>query len=62
LFEDAPHVYQYSYLIIAAKFSMPPTTHSLRGRNATYKLSLENLDIINTGIRAYRLADGEEQF
>ena len=62
LFEDAPHVYQYSHSIVASKFAMLPTTHSLRGRNTTYKLSLENLDIINDGIRAYRLADGNEQF
>jgi hypothetical protein len=62
LFEDAPHVYQYSHLVVASKFAMPPTTHSLRGWNATYELSLENLDIINDGIRAYRLADGDEQF
>jgi hypothetical protein len=40
---------------------MPPTTHSVRGWNATYESSLENFDIINVGIRAYRLADGEEQ-
>jgi hypothetical protein len=61
LFEDAPQVYQYSHLVVASKFAMPPTIHSLRGRNASYKLSLENLDIINAGIRAYRLADSEEE-
>jgi hypothetical protein len=61
LFEDAPRVYQYSHLVVASKFAMPPTTHSVRGRNATYESSLENFDIINVGIRAYRLADGEEQ-
>ena len=60
LLDDAPVVYQYSHLVVASKFSIPPTTHFMKGRYRTYESTLEIADIINAGIAAYKLADVED--
>jgi hypothetical protein len=35
---------------VASKFSMPPTTHFVRGSLSTYKLSIEVLGIIHESV------------
>jgi hypothetical protein len=53
LLENSPLAFEYFHLIMASKFSMPPTTHFVRGLLNTYELSTKVLDIIHKGV-AYR--------
>lgn len=46
LLKDSPLAFVYSHLIIASKFKMPPTTHSVRGCNATYELVHDVMNVI----------------
>lgn len=36
---------------------MPPTTHSVKGFNATYDLTYDVISIIHKGLEVHRLVD-----
>jgi hypothetical protein len=50
MLEDSPPTFVYFHLIMASKFSMPPTSHSLRGLLKTYEPSIEVLGLIQKGV------------
>ncbi len=50
----------YSHLIIASKFRMPPTTHNVKGFNATYEPTSKMMGIIQQGIEAHILVNVNE--
>jgi hypothetical protein len=50
LLGESPPTYVYSHLVVASKFTMPPTTHAVRGSLCTYELSSEVLVIIHESI------------
>jgi hypothetical protein len=54
---DKPHDYIFSHLILASKFSMPPTSHIMKGKYASYELLLKVMDIILDVIKAIELLD-----
>jgi hypothetical protein len=39
---------------------MPPTTHNVRGSNATYELTSKMMGIIQQGLEAHMLVDIDE--
>lgn len=39
---------------------MPPTTHNVRGSNATYELTSKMIGIIQQGLEAHILVDVDE--
>jgi hypothetical protein len=45
--DDKPSAYIFSHLILASKFSMPPTSHIVKGKYASYELLLKVMDIIS---------------
>jgi hypothetical protein len=55
--DDKPPTYIYSQLIMASKFEMPPTEHSVKGSYATYELRVEVLECIIDVIEVARFID-----
>jgi hypothetical protein len=47
----------HSHLVVASKFSMPPTTLTIKSSSTTYELSEEVLRIIKQGIEAFKLLE-----
>jgi hypothetical protein len=47
----------FLHLILASKFSMPPTTHAMKGNYATYEHVNEVADIILGALEDLRLLD-----
>lgn len=47
---DKPPTYIFSHLILASKFSMPPTSHIMKGKYASYELLPQVIDIVANAI------------
>jgi len=56
LLKDSTPTFVFSHLIVASKFKMSPTVHSVKGFNATYDLTY---DVISShqGLEVHRLID-----
>ncbi len=54
---DKPPAYIFSHLTLASKFSMPPTSHILKGKYASYELLPQIMDIISDVIETIYLLD-----
>jgi hypothetical protein len=59
LLKDSPLDFVYFHLIIASKFKMPPTTHSVRDCNATYELVPDVINVMQ-GLETHVLVDANE--
>jgi hypothetical protein len=55
--DDKSLAYVFSHLILASKFPMPPTSHIVKGRYVSYKLSMEVVDIISNALEVAKLFD-----
>jgi hypothetical protein len=44
--DDKPLAYVFFCLVLASKFSFPPTTYMVRGTHATFELSTEAISVI----------------
>lgn len=56
---DKPNAYILSHLVLASKFSLPPTLHFVRGTYASYELGAEASMIISNALDEVRLLSGE---
>ncbi len=54
---DKPLAYVFNHLVLASKFSLPPTIHIVRGMYATYELSNEAMSIIMVTIEDTQLLE-----
>jgi hypothetical protein len=57
LLKDSALTFVFFHLIVVSKFRMSPTTHSVRGSNATYELIANVIGIIHQGLEVHRLVD-----
>jgi hypothetical protein len=57
---DKPQAYLFAHLVLASKFSMPPTQHSVKGSHVTYELKHEVLHVISDALVA-RMTKGVVQ-
>jgi hypothetical protein len=48
--KDSLVAFVYSHLIMASKFSMPPTSYVVKGSISTYELFIEILGLIHEGL------------
>jgi hypothetical protein len=55
--DDKPLAYAFSHLILASKFSMPPISHSMKGRYEIYELIIEVAKVIVEALEAINLLD-----
>jgi hypothetical protein len=53
--DDKPLVYVFSHLILASKFSMPPTSHFVKGRYVTYELIAKVVEVIMEALKSINL-------
>jgi hypothetical protein len=56
---DKPNAFVLSHLVIASKFSLPPTVHFVRGNMASYELGAQASNIISNALEEVRLLSGE---
>jgi hypothetical protein len=49
----------YSHLVCASKFTMPPTSHNIRGSYPTFELLIETLQLIKKALEDLRLINGD---
>jgi hypothetical protein len=47
----------FSHFILASKFSLPPTSHMVKGNYATYELKDDVTKIILEALEAFQLLD-----
>jgi hypothetical protein len=60
LFNDnAQPAYIYSHLVCATKFTMPPTSHNVRGNYPTFELPNDILQLIEEALKDLRLYNGD---
>jgi hypothetical protein len=55
--DDKPLAFLFSHLILASKFSMPPTLHVVKGNYATYELTHDVEEVILEALEAFKLLD-----
>jgi len=53
--DDQPLTFVFSRLILASKFSLPPTNHMVKGSYATYELKNNVAEIILEALEAFQL-------
>jgi hypothetical protein len=56
---DKPNAYILSHLVLASKFSLPPTVHFVKGSYASYELGAEASIIISNALDQVRLLSSE---
>jgi hypothetical protein len=61
LLKDSTPTFVFSHLIVASKFKMPPTTHSVRGSNVIYELTVDVIGIIHLGLDVHRLVNIDQE-
>jgi hypothetical protein len=52
-----PFAYVFSHLVLASKFSLPPTLHSVKGKYVTYELTHEVAYVILDALEVVNLLD-----
>jgi hypothetical protein len=57
LHDDKPHAFVFSHLILASKFSMPPTCHAMKGNYATYEFTQVVIEVISEALEDVKLLD-----
>jgi hypothetical protein len=55
--DNKPLAYVFNHLILTSKFSLPPTTHIVRGTYATYELSNEAISVIMVAVEDTQLLE-----
>jgi hypothetical protein len=61
LLEDFPPTFVFSHLIVASKFRMPLTAHTMRGSNVTFELTPDVIGIIQHRLESHRLVGIDEE-
>jgi hypothetical protein len=57
--DDAQPAYIYSHLVCAAKFTMPPTSHNVKGNYLTFELPNDILQLIEKALEDLKLYNGD---
>jgi hypothetical protein len=55
--ENLPTTLMHSHIVVASKFSIPPTALAIRNSFTTYELSKEVLRIIKQSIEVFKLLE-----